>query len=130
VAVTAGLRPLPDGSGGWLVPRQELVGTLQVLLQCQRLKVAPALPEAALLVRELANFRAKSAIAAEDLVLSWREGEHDDLVLAVALACWHAGREQDRKPPETIVTPRLSLWPRLGQGRSRAGRRGLFGKSG
>jgi hypothetical protein len=45
-------------------PKQTLVATLQVLLQSQRLKVAPALPEAQTLVRELLNFRVKITMAA------------------------------------------------------------------
>ena len=28
---------------------------------------------------------------------AWREGEHDDLVFAVALACWGAGKRYRRK---------------------------------
>ncbi len=50
VSVTAGLAAHLDERGGWLVPRIELVGTLQMLLQSGRLKVADALPEAATLV--------------------------------------------------------------------------------
>jgi hypothetical protein len=70
-------------------PKQTLIATLQVLLQSQRLKVAPALPEAQTLVRELLNFRVKITVAAHETYEAWREGVHDDLVLATALACWY-----------------------------------------
>jgi hypothetical protein len=53
--VTSGKNSSDDGRGGWLVPRQELAATLQVLLQSRRLRVAPALPEAAMLAKELAT---------------------------------------------------------------------------
>jgi hypothetical protein len=74
--------------GGWLVPRQELATTLQVLLQSRRLRVAPALPEAAMLARELAAFQVKVSAASEAEMDAWRQGTHDDLVLAVAVATW------------------------------------------
>jgi len=45
-------------------------------------------PEAEVLVNELLNFEVKITAAANDVYGAWREGTHDDLVLAVALACW------------------------------------------
>jgi hypothetical protein len=42
------------------------------------------------LVREMANFRVKITAAANETFGVWREGQHDDLVLGVALACWWA----------------------------------------
>lgn len=71
-----------------LVPRKELVSTRQLILQERRLKVSPALPEAQTLVRELTIFKAKPRTAVEETLELWREGPHDDLVLAVALAAW------------------------------------------
>ncbi len=92
VTVTAGHRASPAEGGGWLVPKKELVGTLQVLLQSRRLKVAVALPEAATLVRELQTFQVKVTAAAHEAFGAWREGQHDDLVLAVAVAAWAGER--------------------------------------
>ena len=63
VTVTGGYEAGRDASGGWLVPRKELVSTMQVLLQERRLKVAQALPEAAMLTQELLNFKAKPSTA-------------------------------------------------------------------
>ena len=68
--------------------RVGVVGVLQVLLQTRRLQIPRSLPEAAVLVKELENFKAKISLAQKDEVESWREGDHDDLVLAVALAAW------------------------------------------
>ncbi|HEY7153836.1 MAG TPA: hypothetical protein VH575_07735 [Gemmataceae bacterium] len=86
--VTAGHRHTSDERGGWCVPRQELAATLQVLLQSRRLQVAPVLPEAATLARELAAFQLKVAATKKDELDAWRQGTHDDLVLAVAVAAW------------------------------------------
>jgi hypothetical protein len=70
------------------VPKRELVSTVQVALQTGRLKIAQNLPEAATLVRELQNFQVKITDSAHDTYGAWREGTHDDLVLAAALALW------------------------------------------
>lgn len=45
--------------GGFRVPKRDLVGTLSVLLQTQRLKLATALPHARTLVDELLRFRVR-----------------------------------------------------------------------
>jgi hypothetical protein len=76
----------------WRVPKRNLVATVQVVLQTGRLKIAEGLPEAAMLVKELLNFQVKITANAHDTYGAWREGSHDDLVLAVALACWYAER--------------------------------------
>jgi len=74
------------------VPKKELVTCLQVVMQSRRLRIARGLHEAALLVRELQQFQVKITTAANETFGVWREGQHDDLVLAVALACWWAER--------------------------------------
>lgn len=95
VAVTAGHQAHADDGGVWLVPRKELVSTLQVLLQARRVKVAPSLPDAQTLVRELQNFKMKFP-SVSDPFEAWREGPHDDLVLAVAIAAWLGERGMKR----------------------------------
>ena len=67
---------------------------MQVLLQAERLKVAEELPDATVLVQELLNFRVKiDLLTAHDSYGAWREGQHDDLVLATAVACWYGERQ-------------------------------------
>jgi len=72
------------------VPKRDLVSTVQVYLQNGRLKIAEQLPEAETLTRELQNFSVKITDAANDIYGAWREGTHDDLVLAASLALWAA----------------------------------------
>jgi len=72
------------------VPKRDLVSTVQVLLQNQRLRIAEALPEATTLRKELLAFKVKISLNAHDSYGNdWREAPHDDLVLAVALPCWY-----------------------------------------
>lgn len=89
ITITAGLHAAEEPDG-WRVPKKDLVSVLQVLLGARRLGILKTLPEAALLERELQNFRVKITAAANETYGAWREGEHDDLVLAVALAAWVA----------------------------------------
>jgi hypothetical protein len=90
VVITAGHRATSEG-GVHHTPKKELVSTLQVLLQSRRLKVAH-LPERELLVKELLAFKVKVTISANEQSEAWRERDHDDLVLAVALAVWYGER--------------------------------------
>ncbi len=91
VTITGGDTATQAGQS-WRVPKRELVSVAQVLLQSGRLKIAGALPETATLTRELLNFQVKISEQAHDSYGAWREGTHDDLVLATALACWYAER--------------------------------------
>ena len=94
VTITAGHETTRKGNGrgyDYCVPKKELVGAAQVALQRGKLKVAPALPEAATLAAELRNFEVRVTDTA-NLQFSHREGQHDDRVLAVALALWGARR--------------------------------------
>jgi hypothetical protein len=71
------------------------VSAVQIALQSGRLKIAEELALAETLRKELLNFRIKVNIStAHDSYEAWREGDHDDLVLATALACWKAARRQ------------------------------------
>jgi hypothetical protein len=87
VTITGGTDVIHEGRD-WKVPKRDLVSSVQVGLQSRTLRVARDLPEAETLVNELLNFQVKITAAANDTYGAWREGTHDDLVLAVALTCW------------------------------------------
>ena len=72
------------------VPKRDLVGALAVLFETGRLRIAAGLPHAATLTTELRRFRAR--VGSSDTADDWRQNDEDDLVLAVALAGWHAER--------------------------------------
>jgi len=81
------------------VPKRNLVSALQVALQTGTLKIASSLELAEVLRLELLNFRIKINLATgHDSYEHWREGDHDDLVLAAAMAVWSA-----RAPEPTII---------------------------
>ena len=92
VTITGGDTVSQDGRD-FRVPKRDLVSIVQVLLQSERLKIARALPEASTLTSELLAFKVSISLKGHDSygndVGPWRENPHDDMVLAVALACWY-----------------------------------------
>lgn len=89
ITITAGHNVTEGSRPGWKnVPKKDLVATLQVLLQSGRLKIPRSLPLADLLAKELANFRVKITASANEVFGAWRDGQHDDIVLACALGTW------------------------------------------
>jgi len=50
------------------------------------------------LKKEMMDMRVKATPAGNEQFGAWREGEHDDLVFAVALACWGAKKRYPEKP--------------------------------
>jgi hypothetical protein len=75
------------------VPKRDLVACVQLPLQQQRLQFASALPLTPVLTQELIDFRVTlNPATAHDSYSAWRERDHDDLVLALALALWWAER--------------------------------------
>lgn len=74
----------------WRVPKRELASAVQVLLQNGLLAIRKALQFAPVLRSELQNFKVEITRSGHDTYEAWREGDHDDLVLALAMACWFA----------------------------------------
>ncbi len=89
VTITGGDREIYSG-GMWRVPKRDLINRLQLLFERKELQIASRLREAETLARELLNMRVKVSSAGHDSYAAGRENVHDDLVLAVALACWRA----------------------------------------
>lgn len=78
------------------VPKRDLIGALVALFQQEQLRIPRALPLGATLTKELLNFRMKiNTRTGHDTYEAWREQEHDDLVLAAALAAWWGVRGSD-----------------------------------
>jgi len=92
VTITVGDQETHEGSN-YRVPKRDLATKVKVLLQTDRLQIAEGLALRPILAEELPNFGVNSNPQMLDASYeAWREGENDDLVLAVALACWQADR--------------------------------------
>lgn len=79
VTITGGERESRHGWQRVSVPKRDLIAGMQLALEKGELRIAGRMKEAGSLVRELIAMRVGD------------DGEeHDDLVIAVALACWRA----------------------------------------
>jgi len=96
VTLTGGTSVNKAAWNDWSVPKRDLVSIMQVLMQSRRLRISGDLEEAQALRKELLSFRVRISDSGADTYGAWREKEHDDLVLATALACW-AGENVFRK---------------------------------
>ena len=109
VLITGGDKVTYEG-GFCRVPKRDCVGAVQRLLQEERLKFAD-LPLTQTLVKELLQFKVRLTAAAHDTYGVWREGQHDDLVLALALAVWYAEVAKPAPPLAYLGKVRLKEGP-------------------
>ncbi len=93
--ITAGSQVTRQG-GWWHVPKRDLAGAVAAGLEQQTLHIVGGLKLAPTLARELATFKVKVTASGNETVEAWREKDHDDLVLAVALAVWFGSYCQRR----------------------------------
>lgn len=104
ISIHGGDRATQEGPN-WRVPKRDLVGVLQVLLQNNRLKISIKLKLGQILQGEMLNFKQKiDLVTAHDSYSAWREEDHDDLVLSVALAAW-AGEKLGGAESEWLPDP-------------------------
>jgi hypothetical protein len=89
VVITGGERGPRSGT----VPKRDLLAEVQVLLENRQLKIG-VLKEGARLMRELADMRISVSGTGRVRMGAEGTGEHDDLVIALALACWRAKGRQ------------------------------------
>jgi hypothetical protein len=86
VIITGGSGTRSGAAGYRYVSKFDLMTGLQLALEKEELRIAPGMREAAALVKELVDVR----VAANGAMGAEGRGQHDDLVMAVALACWRA----------------------------------------
>lgn len=76
--------------GGFNVPKRDLVTNLLTLFQTERLRVPNGIRNGETFIHELLGFRIKINVnTGHDSYEAHREGIHDDIVLAVAIAAWY-----------------------------------------
>ncbi len=103
VTITAGTSAVIAGSEH-KIPKRDLVGALQVLLQTGRIKIAARMADRAALVEEMLSFKVAISVAARE-TFGAESGAHDDLVLALALACYGAREAPAIAPVAGVSEP-------------------------
>jgi hypothetical protein len=98
ITITGGVGWHRESGRRWHVSKHLLVSTVQKFLSSEALGISRQLSAAALLRSELQNFRVKVSKAANE-VYEAREGQHDDLVLALAVALFVAEHPGHRFAP-------------------------------
>jgi phage FluMu gp28-like protein len=102
-AVTITGSETANGSGNnWTVPKKDLLGGLQVLLDHGDLTIPRKLKEAPTLVRELKEIRRHQSSTGRITMGADAPGQHDDLAIAVALACWKAQTKKNTFGPNRL----------------------------
>jgi hypothetical protein len=91
VNITSGDQQRRSGSQYYL-PKRDLLAAVQVVLDRGELKLARGLKELGTLIRELTDVRSVLQSSGRTRLGADGCGEHDDLVIALALACWRAQR--------------------------------------
>jgi hypothetical protein len=89
VTITAGNAVVERSPYDITVPKRDLASVVAVTLQTDRLHIGPKVPLARALMAELSNFRVKVSLSGHESFEAWREKDHDDMVLATALAVWY-----------------------------------------
>lgn len=105
VTITAGTS-VNQNDSGYTVPKRDLVSSLQVVAQSNRLKVSPRLKLAEEFKGEIQVFRRRPTTARNETYEA-DIGEHDDLVLACAIAVWYADRAYGYTAPQPLKSEEL-----------------------
>lgn len=94
VMLTAGTSSRLDADTGlYHVAKQTLVTKIQLAFQGGRIKINPELELAGALEEELRKFTLKTTQARNDTYEAFSEKDHDDMVIALAIAIWFAESE-------------------------------------
>jgi hypothetical protein len=90
VVITCGQKVSKGEDGSLHIAKLALISNLQILLQTRTLKIDARLPDAAVLAKELSTYQVKVTASLNETFNADRDSDHDDLVIALALACWKA----------------------------------------
>lgn len=84
--------------GVWNVPKRNLAFTVVEAYQTRRLIVPEGLSLRDALTNELRNFKVKinSRTGHDTYAADWRDGDHDDIILSLAVALWWAEKDSHR----------------------------------
>jgi len=105
VTITAGNEQTRIDEYRWHVPKSVLISNVDARLHLGELRFAAALTEAGAMADELKDFQRKVSAAGRS-TWSARDGKHDDLVLAVAIALWSFVGQ----PNPAMVTVPVDFW--------------------
>ena len=95
VTITSGERESSRQSAGCVeynVPKKDLVGCLQLAIEKREIRIGNDAPWTTALLEELMDMRKTTRENGRERMGAEGAGQHDDLVMALALACWKGRR--------------------------------------
>jgi hypothetical protein len=113
VAVYGGKQTFSGNNGLTYLPRRDLMSGMQLSLQTGMLAIAKGLDFFGEFVREAENYGLKPVSPSQEFD-AWRLGQYDDLLFAVAIACWLASQQAQSlyvmdpwsdDPPRRVLGP-------------------------
>jgi hypothetical protein len=89
ISITGGLQSYP-APYGYTVPKADLITTLQLALRQRCIKFAKGLDEGIVeqIKHEFSTFKEKPKLNGGTTFEAWREKDHDDIILALAINVW------------------------------------------
>ncbi len=104
VTITGGDKESQNGLS-WNVPKKDLMSEVHLLLEKDELRIAGHLKDAGALVKELLDVKATQKSGGRVRLGADGCGEHDDLVIALALGCWRArkARMKNQLSPYRLI---------------------------
>lgn len=103
ISITGGSKVNRVSDGNVNVPKFVLASTIDIVLAEDRLELTSEAEASDALKAELQGFRVKKTSHGNEMMEAGREGIHDDLVLATALAIW--GADNRPQPGRWIPSP-------------------------
>lgn len=113
VVITSGDAESATGQH-WRVSRGRLINDLRHLIGFGRLHLTPDVPGVEELVDELQGLE-EHITAAANLTYRTREGQRDDLVMALAMACWVGGKVASGSRGVRVIHTPSSVALRMGR---------------
>jgi len=105
ITITGG-RALSRAHGRIRVPKSHLVKNMVALFQSQRLRIGTGLSGSAELVAELLGFQVRiNAWSRRESYQAGKRGLHDDLLLAVGMACFYGENEDEYTGTDRSESP-------------------------
>lgn len=114
ITITAGRDVTGNPAHGFGVPKIDLISALAVALETRRLRVRPDLRNSDTFWSEVRGYRREETESGHVRFGNdagpgmWQEAQHDDMVVAAALALWRA--ETGPKPNDPAMLKKLNPW--------------------
>lgn len=103
VVITSGSTVNALGSGGYSVPKRDIVTSLQAVMQSRRLRIAAGLQDIEQLKKEILGFKMRPPSARGYIAFeSDTESTHDDIVMSLAINIWYLERMYGYKIPAAL----------------------------